>query len=406
MCQDATTESHTHVERGRLAEHEPADHGPATPGETQAHQPLQDGAHRDVRLEAGEVHPDADVRAAGEREVAPGVRASRLVGVGIVEGRRVPVRGGDRDPDEIARGHVGVAEVHVGGRVAVDDRRRRLQAQRLLDGGGQQGRIRPDLLERRRMSEEVDERVADHPLHRLDAAEEHDGGVRGVLGVREPVGAPGVRPHGSQRLPERRDGLGRRRPFRTARGEVGDGGDDRVVPGEDGVRLRAVEAEAPADHRRGERPGEVPPELRRAARAELGEQACRHLDDVRAEPPPDLAEAQRRDERRAVPRVLRSIEGEHARPDHLRGGEPRVLDGERPRVAHHREREVTAGDEPAVERRQPGDGLALAQRSEPGVRLGLELGDGRRGADRESETCPRRVTVRTYGSARRRGSGQ
>ena len=80
----------------RLAEHSPRAAGDA-PG-----QALEGPLERGVRLDAREVHPDADVRAGGERQVAAGVDAVEVEHVRVGEGLRVAVGGGDRDPDEVA----------------------------------------------------------------------------------------------------------------------------------------------------------------------------------------------------------------------------------------------------------------------------------------------------------------
>ena len=69
------------------------------------------------------------------------------------------------------------AERDVAGRVAVDDRRRRLQAQRLLDRRFGARRIGGDGRPQRRIVEHVPQQVEDHPLGGLDPAEHDDRGV-------------------------------------------------------------------------------------------------------------------------------------------------------------------------------------------------------------------------------------
>ena len=56
-------------------------------------------------------------------------------------------------------------------------------------------------------------------------------------------------------------------------------------------------------------------------------------------------------------------------PDHLPGREARVVDRERPGVAHDVQREVAAHDEPAVQRGHPAQRRALAQPGEQGISL-------------------------------------
>ena len=84
-----------------------------------------------------------------------------------------------------------------------------------------------------------------------------------------------------------------------------------------------------------------------------------------------------------MPCVLRSVEGEHARTDDLPGREARILDGERGRITHDLKREVASRHEPAVERRQPRDGLAGPKTRKQRVRVRLELLDRRGGPDRK-----------------------
>jgi hypothetical protein len=71
--------------------------------------------------------------------------------------------------------------------------------------------------------------------------------------------------------------------------------------------------------------------------------------------------------------VLDPVETEHARADHLRGGEPRIVHGERRRVAHRRQDQVVAGDEPAIQARQPGHGLGGAQARQHGMGVAVQL---------------------------------
>ena len=83
-----------------------------------------------------------------------------------------------------------------------------------------------------------------------------------------------------------------------------------------------------------------------------------------------------------MPPVLGAVEREHARPDHLGRREARVVNREPVCVAHDRDAQVAAGHEPAVEGGDPRHRLVLAKAGERLVRIGVELGEGQRGAER------------------------
>ncbi len=91
------------------------------------------------------------------------------------------------------------------------------------------------------------------------------------------------------------------------------------------------------------------------------------------EPSRHLAGAKRPHEGRAVAIVLDSVEAEHARADHLGGGEARVVDGERLRIAHRRQDEVVARHQPALEAGQPRHRLGRSQAGQDGVGILVEL---------------------------------
>ena len=220
--------------------------------------------------------------------------------------------------------------------------------------------------------------VGDHPLGRLDAAEQQHGDVGLDLRVSQ---TGGVEVH---RLAELLDRARRLRARRPARAEVGHRGDDRVVPAEHRPGLGAVEAQRVRDRRGGQRPREAAPQLARTVRGELVDQPRRLLLHRVRQPPPHLAQPQRRDERRPVAVVLDAVEREHALAHHLRGREARVVDREGRRVAHRGEREVAAGDEPAVDRRQPRHRLARPEAREQVVGIALEGADGDAGAEWEA----------------------
>src|SRR3954464_5119568 len=94
--------------------------------EAQVREALEQPRDRGVRLEACEVHPDADVRAVGEREMLLRVGALDVVLVGLGERRRGAVRGGDRGRGEVTLFVLPPAIFDVAGRVAVDGRGGRL----------------------------------------------------------------------------------------------------------------------------------------------------------------------------------------------------------------------------------------------------------------------------------------
>ena len=78
-----------------------------------------------------------------EREVVVGVGTPHVEAVGILEHGRISVGACKRHRDQVAPGDCGAAELDVARRVAVDDRRRRLEPQRFLDGALRRARARP-----------------------------------------------------------------------------------------------------------------------------------------------------------------------------------------------------------------------------------------------------------------------
>jgi len=79
--------------------------------------------------------------------------------------------------------------------------------------------------------------------------------------------------------------------------------------------------------------------------------------------------------------VLVAVEREHALPDDLTRREPWIVDRERVCVAHHLEREVATCHQPAVQSREPRDGLVCPQLSEHRVWIGLQVGQRDGSAD-------------------------
>ena len=152
------------------------------------------------------------------------------------------------------------------------------------------------------------------------------------------------------------------------------------------------------DRGRGERSGELAPQLGAARRRERVDQPVGLLGDRRAEALAHGVEPERPRERVAMALVRRALERQHARPDDLPGREARILDRERLRVAHHAHRQVAARHQPAVQRRQPGHRLVLAQAREHGVWIGLQLRERHRRADRERGGAHRTIIFRVAGA--------
>ena len=173
--------------------------------------------------------------------------------------------------------------------------------------------------------------------------------------------------------------------------------DDRPVPaeqpGDPDPTAAVAEAEADGDDRRRKRPGQLRPQLGAGPAGGDGieQPADLALDDV-AEPLGDTAGAKRSCERRAVTGVCRPVEREHARPDHSGGREPRVIDGERHRVAQHLDRRRPPGDDEAVQRRHPGDRRRRPQPGEVRVHVACEVVD-RRQLAQGSSTLFARIRV-------------
>ena len=131
------------------------------------------------------------------------------------------------------------AELDVAGRVAVHDRGGGLEPQRFLDCGVEQDRVGADSREFARALEQVRRGVGDHPLGRLDPAEQEHRGVGHDL-VGAELGVGGSRrqqrlaipraDHLDSRSRSCRERLCARSPARRSRRDLGDGADDRVVP--------------------------------------------------------------------------------------------------------------------------------------------------------------------------------
>ena len=118
---------------------------------------------------------------------------------------------GDRDRHEVA----GADRIGSTRRVAVDHRRRRLQPQGFLDRVHEQRGLGAHERKLIRARQQMPQRVGDHPLRRLDAAEQQHRGVRDGLLVADPArrtGEQGVAVGRAQhRLAQRSEPLGAQR---------------------------------------------------------------------------------------------------------------------------------------------------------------------------------------------------
>ena len=121
------------------------------------------------------MHPDADVRATREGDVAPRVLTPDVEPIRVGEGAGIPVGRGDRHRHEVALRDRRSAELQLTRGVAVDRRRGGLEPQRLLDRSAQQRAVLAYERQLVVVGEQVQQRVADHALGGLDAAEQEHG---------------------------------------------------------------------------------------------------------------------------------------------------------------------------------------------------------------------------------------
>src|SRR5581483_4173415 len=115
---------------------------------------------------------------------------------------------------------------------------------------------------------------------------------------------------------------------------------------------------------------ELAPQLGAPVRRACVEQRVDLVLDERPEPFLHRGGAEGASEGRPVARVLGAVAREHARSDDACRGEALVVDRERLGVAHHGDRELAAGDEPAAQRLDPADRPDLREER---MRVGLEL---------------------------------
>ena len=324
-------------------------------------------------------------------------RAARRSGRGR-ETCGIAVRAGDRERARARRSRDRrAAELDVARRVAVDHRGGRLEPQRLLDRVRQQAAVRlararagRDATSRCRTALAIIPSVVSMPPNSSTAA------LETTSSRSRPPAAPAAaatQRRGRVALERRRRSLARSAAYASRpAGVTGVARGHRPSPPRRSASYQPSTAPASAssrpsacvDDRGRQRAGQAAAQLRRARAgsiASISRSVSAATSSVKRSP--HRVEPERPRERIAVAAVLRAVEREHARADHPAGGEARVVDGERLRVAHHLQREVAPRDEPALERGQPRHRLPLAKARQQRMRVELQLGQGRGGAEGE-----------------------
>jgi hypothetical protein len=209
----------------------------------------------------------------------------------------------------------------------------------------------------------VPDRDGDHGLGRLDAAEQQHARVGDDALALQTAGLAGrsrQQRRGRLTVKRRADRGGQRRVrVATAASQRPTGRDirhrchDPVIPAEHGTHVSVLKAERARHDGDRQRPRETAPQLCSAGRLQRVDQPLGLLGHQRREARMHRPTAKRASERVAVAAVLLAVAREHARANHAPRGEARVVDGERPRVAHHLHCEVVPRDEPALQGRQP-----------------------------------------------------
>ena len=295
----------------------------------------------------------------GRRRHVTSSSAERCRTVGVGEGRRVAIGRRQRHDHEVAPADRAPAELGVGRRVAIDPRRRRLQPQRLLDGGRGQDRSSRSMaswsgwVSRCQKSVVVMPSLVSMPPNIITAAfETTSAGVSvAVASASRPIAvARSCRRRGGPAPPPRREPAGRprrrprsdrprRRSRRTSQGRRQ--ARRRAGRARRRRRLRPAARRARAGFRRCP-PGPASATSRPASSATARGEAVLHLGPRRTP-----------GKRVAMALVLVAIERQHARADDLGRREAGIVDGEARGVAHHLDAQVATGHEPAVEDRHP-----------------------------------------------------
>ena len=264
------------------------------------------------------MHAQADVRALGEGEVPRRIVSALAETVGIREDVGIPIRPCDRDSDELALPDGRRAEHDVACRVAVDHRRGRLHPERLFDSVPSQQRVVRDEIAHDGALQDVLDRVRNHPLGRLDPAEEQHRGIRDNVCPRQATGV--TRSRGNKRgrgivvecgldcSTKLSKGTRARTVDRLAGRDACHLGDNRVVPGKSVGWVGLVEPECVHHRNDGQWPGHGSPELGSAVRLDRVDQGVSlALDRVRKSVAHGI-EAKRSREGPAVARVLDAVE--------------------------------------------------------------------------------------------------
>ena len=265
-------------------------------------------------------------RAKARWRAALGRSRSKRSGSGNSAGSRLAA--GHRDADEVAAPDRRAAELDVARRVAIEHRRGRLEPQRLLHRRGQQARVGLDARALGRVLEQVQDRVGDHPLGRLDAAEHQDGGVRDHRLALEPAASCATA--ATSESPASRSSAGPSASRRAAKEVcprslsgppfVSSSTASTIPSYQPSTTAGSVSAQPERVHhdRGGERAREAAPQLGPPGRLEGVDQPLGLRGDDGGEALAHRVEAERARERRAVAAVLGAVEREHARPDHAR----------------------------------------------------------------------------------------
>ena len=173
-------------------------------------EPARQLGERQLRLELSEARAQAEVDALAEGQVAAGVGAVEVEGVGLGEDRGVAARGGQPEEELGARGQLDAAHARGLRRHPPPHADRGVEAQRLLDGARDRRRIGDDARPARRVLEQPPHEVADEVVRRLVAGEAQREQDRGDLLEREA-------PRGPRRGCRSARSRGRRRGARRAR---------------------------------------------------------------------------------------------------------------------------------------------------------------------------------------------
>lgn len=99
--------------------------------------------------------------------------------------------------------------------------------------------------------------------------------------------------------------------------------------------------------------------------------------------------------------VLGVVEGQHARAEYGRSGESGIVDGEPVGVAHGFDRQVSSGDQPGPEGRQPRHRFPGLERGQGRAWVGHEPVDGDAGTDREASRPIRNGATVDHGAESR-----